>query len=288
MEAIFFALLAFIGWGVGDIFVAVSARKLNAYSSTVYSLSLTTVFLGILSLFFLNDLKNMTTGIFILNSFLGFLLISGIISFREAFIRGVSPIVSVISASFAAVTVILSVIFFQEKLTQSQTLAVVIIFTGLLLTMLDFNDLKKRQIRLNKSILFAIISMFAFGIYFAFIKIPVSTVGWFWPNYISLVAPFPLLLLFMKFKKIEIMKPNQNGALIPLTLSFILARMGELSYNLGISKGFASIVAPISGANPVLFVILSAIFLKDPVTKQQILGIITTLIGIIILSTFSI
>ena len=288
MEAIFFAFLAFIGWGVGDIFVAVSARKLNAYSSTVWSLSLTTFLLGILSFFFLDDLKNMTPSIFLLNSFLGFLLISGIIAFREAFIRGASPIVSVISASFAVVTTILSVIFFQEKLTQPQIIAVLIIFAGLLLTMLNFNDLKKRELRFNKSILLAIFSMFAFGAYFAFIKIPVSEIGWFWPNYISLVAPFPLLLLFIKIRKIKIIKPNQNGALVPLILSFALARTGELSYNLGISKGFASVVAPISGANPVLFVILSAIFLKDPVTKQQILGIITTLIGIVLLSTFSI
>ncbi len=49
-----------------------------------------------------------------------------------------------------------------------------------------------------------------------------------------------------------------------------------------------TVVAPISGANPILFVILVAFFLKDPITRQQIAGIITTLIGIVLLSIFSV
>ena len=68
----------------------------------------------------------------------------------------------------------------------------------------------------------------------------------------------------------------------------MLVRVAEFSYNLGISKGLVTIVAPIAGANPTLFVVLAFLFLKDPITKQQIIGIITTLIGIALLSFLSI
>ena len=129
--------------------------------------------------------------------------------------------------------------------------------------------------------------MFSWGIYFALIKIPISRIGWFWPNYFSFLI-FPLIYFYMKVKRIELQKPTTNGILIALIASTILVRIAELSFNFGISKGLVSIVAPIAGANPTLFVVLAFLFFKDPITKQQILGIVTTLVGIVLLSIFSV
>ena len=72
-----------------------------------------------------------------------------------------------------------------------------------------------------------------------------------------------------------------------MVVSTTLVRIAEFSYNAGIGKGLVSIVAPIAGANPILFIILAFIFFKDKITRQQILGIITTLIGIVLLSVLS-
>ena len=92
----------------------------------------------------------------------------------------------------------------------------------------------------------------------------------------------------MKVKGIKLEKPTFKGALTTLILSTIFVRIAELSFNFAISKGLTTIVAPIAGANPTLFVILAFLFFKDPISRQQILGIITTLIGIVLLSVFSI
>jgi len=48
-----------------------------------------------------------------------------------------------------------------------------------------------------------------------------------------------------------------------------------------------SVVAPIAGANPTLFVLLAFFVFKDRLTKQQILGIVLTLLGIVWLSFLS-
>ena len=37
MQPIIFALVSYIGWGVGDIFGTIAARKLGAYSTTIWS-----------------------------------------------------------------------------------------------------------------------------------------------------------------------------------------------------------------------------------------------------------
>lgn len=288
MPAIFFALISFIGWGISDLMVTISARRLNAYSATFWSLVISVLLLSLYAPFVLGSLENLTLNIFILNIFLGFILLGGIIAYREGLIVGSSPLVVTIAASFSAVTTILSIIFFKEQLTIFQGLSIVVIFVGIILSMLDLQDIFKRKFSVDRGLVFAFISMVLWGIYFTFIKIPVSAIGWFWPNYFSFLFFIPFVFWFIKLRKIKLYKPNYNKAFPSLLTSIIFARGAELSFNLGIATGLSSIVAPIAGASPILFIILAFFFLKDPITKQQIAGIITTLIGIVLLSVFSV
>lgn len=133
----------------------------------------------------------------------------------------------------------------------------------------------------------AFVTMITWGIFFSFIRIPVSEIGWYWPAYFS-IALFPLILLVMKVRKIKLQKVNKKNILLPLIISTVILSAGDFSYNFAISKGLTSIVVPIAGANPVLFILLAFIFFKDKVTKQQIAGIVTTLVGIVLLSVFSV
>lgn len=92
----------------------------------------------------------------------------------------------------------------------------------------------------------------------------------------------------MKLRSIPLSKPTVNNAFVPLVVSTFMVRVAEFSFSLGISRGFTSIVAPIAGGAPALFVVLAFLVFKDPITRQQIIGIITTLIGIVLLSVFSV
>ncbi|MBI2599624.1 EamA family transporter [Candidatus Daviesbacteria bacterium] len=268
MSAIFFALTSFIGWGISDLFVTISARKLNAYSATFWSILISVLCLSFYAPFAWKSLEQLTLNIFILNIFLGAVLMGGIIAYREGLIGGSSPIVVTIGASFNVVTTILSIIFFKERLIMYQVLAIVIIFIGIILSTLDLGKMTKRKLQIDKSLIFALIAMFLWGIYFTFIKIPVSQIGWFWPNYFSFLFFAPFVFLFLKMRKITLYGPTHNKAFLPLFLSVVLARGAELSFNLGIERGYTSIVAPIAGSNSILFVILAALTLKDPVTRQ--------------------
>ena len=98
---------------------------------------------------------------------------------------------------------------------------------------------------------------------------------------------FPVLYIVMRARSIPLSSPTVNSALVPLVVSTLMVRTAEFSFSLGISRGFTSLVAPIAGASPVLFVVLAFLVFKDPITKQQILGIITALIGVVLLSAFS-
>jgi len=287
MEAIFFALIAFVGWGVGDLLVAITARKIDPYSASFWSMFLTILLFSPYALFTIGDLSKLTIPLILLNLFLGSLLIGGILAYREALRIGNPAIVGTIGAAFTAVTTILAIIFLREYLTNLQLGIVVLIFLGIFLSIFDLKEVIKRKVKFDRGIILALISMLTWGIYFAFVKIPVREIGWFWPFYFSFML-FPILYIVMRIHSIPLSSPTINNAFVPLVVSTFMVRVAEFSFSLGISRSFTSIVAPIAGAAPTLFVVLAFLVFKDPITRQQIAGIITTLFGIVLLSIFSV
>lgn len=264
------------------------ARRLASYSLLLWSFILSSIALAFYVPFVSYELSGLTWGLLI------FILVNGIMGlyfgtfvYYEALKKGNRALVGTISSSFPAIAILVSVIFLGERITIPQIAAIVIIFIGLILSGLDFSEIKKKNILADKSVILALVTMVCWGTWIALLKIPISRLGWFWPNYLTFLL-FPLLFIFLKIKKIKIEIPSTKMVFVPLVLSTALVRIAEFSYNLGISRGLVTIVAPIAGANPTLFVILAFIFLKDKITKQQIGGIIITLVGIVLLSFLSV
>lgn len=288
MQAIIFALISYFTWGSGVFAEAIAARRLSPYSLTFWSFTLSFIVTSFYAPFAIGSLVGLTFGIFILNLVLAFGgILFGTLVYYEALRIENRALVGTIASSFPMVTVVLSIVFLGEKVSGLQIIAILLVFIGLFLASFDLSGIRKGKFSLSKGILFAIIAMFMWGIYFAFIKIPVSKIGWFWPNYIAFLT-FPLLLLYLRIKKKRLEKPTENNVFIPLIVSTLFVRIAEFSYNLGISKGLVAVVAPIAGANSTLFIILAFLILKDPIKRQQVIGIITTLIGIVLLSILSV
>ncbi len=288
MDSIIFALLAFFGWGFGDFFATTTSRKINSYSATFWNYVYSSIFLSLFIPFTYKSLESLTLGVFLFNLLLGLIFVVSIICFREALSRGSSPVVVAIVNSYAVITTLLSVAIFQEKLTSLQWICIALVFTGLLFAVLDYEKLLEGKIHFGKGVFLAFITSIFWGIGFALIKIPVKEVGWFWPVYFAFIFFVPVIYLWIKFKRITLHRPNHNQVMPHLLAGVILARLADLSYSAGISKGYTSIVASIAGSNPIFFLILSAIFLKDPVTKHKLIGIIITLTGVILLSFLSV
>lgn len=288
MQAIIFALISYFTWGTGILVEAIVARKLNSFSLALWALILSVIASSFYAPFVLNDLQNLTLGLLIFIIVIGIVgLFFGTIVYYEALNKGNRALVGTIASSFPAVAVLISVVFLHEQISKNQIVAIAIIFVGLILSSIELKELRNKNLFRDKSILMALITMFSWGMWIALLKIPVSKIGWFWPNYITFLL-FPLVFFYIKLKNIPIERPTINGAFIPLVASTALVRIAEYSYNFGISKGLVTVVAPIAGANPTLFVVLAFLFLKDPITKQQVAGIVTTLVGIVLLSYFSI
>ena len=284
--AIIFALVAFVGWGVGDIFGGIVSRKIGGYSSAFWSY----VFCLILASFYIpfagNPFQHLT-----LQSSLILLVLTPIgmvplITLYEGIKVGNASLVGTIGSSFAALVVVLSIIFLGDKINLRQVIAIVIIFTGLILSSLDLKTFNLKQLTTDKGVPYALISMVFWAIYFTFVRIPIREMGWFWPAYISWWG-FPLVLIYMKFNKIELRFPKEKNIFIFSIIGASLLCAALFAFNIAVEKGQTAIVAPISGAYPILFASIAYFVFKDRLNKQQISGIIITLLGIILLSFLS-
>src|SRR3989344_8327400 len=111
MPAILFALLSYLGWGAGDLFATIAARKIGPYTSTFWYVSLQFIIFLPLGIFFISDLNKITFELFILILSLAVLGNIGLVTFYEGIRVGNAPLVGTISSSFIALTVILSIIF---------------------------------------------------------------------------------------------------------------------------------------------------------------------------------
>ena len=285
--AIFFALIALVGWGAGDIFVTLLSRKIGSRKA---------LFLWLLGSFVLASLYvpfakpisdyPMFIFIFILHLF----GLTGTVLYFKALEIGNASLVGTIAGAFPIITVPLSVAIFAEKLGQIQILAIAMTICGLIFSTLHWQEIMKSNFsRLinEKSILYALVTFIIWGVFWTLIRIPVAKIGWFWSMYPGYLL-FVLLPLFGFVKKISIgeLKNRDNLKLIiPMCLLTLAANFG---YNLGITYGYTSIVAPIAGSSPVLFVILSRFVFRDKLTSQQKAGIGLTLTGIVLIGISSI
>lgn len=253
MQAIFFALISFLGWGIGDVFGALSSRKIGGYSTTFWFLALQVPIFVFPAVIYFGNLKNLTLGLLTLNIALALIGTIGLIGFYEGLKIANAPLVGSISASFVGVTVLLSILFLGETINVAQLSAILIILLGLFVSTLDINEVVKRKLKLDKGIVLSLITMITWGVYWAFIKIPIKSLGWYWPGYISVLGSLPILYLFLKINGIRIEAVNHKGSFWPLFLNSLLLGIGALSFNFAIDQGQVAIVAPIAGSYPALF-----------------------------------
>lgn len=287
MLGIVFALIAFFGWAIGDIFGTFATRRLGSFATSAWGMAAGILTAGLFIPFVHRNIIQFTAEILIINIFLGLVFIIGLICFNEGLRVGNPSVVGTISASFTAVVVVLSIIFLKEQINFNQILAIILIFLGVILSGFDLG-FKKDKGKFRKGIIYALITMISWGVYYAFIKLPVEQIGWFWPQMITL-SLFPLIFYFIRKRKGGISIPSyKDSSLFLVVMNGILVGGGEFAYNFAISHGYVAIVAPIAGSYPVLFVILASLFFKEQITRKQKYGILTTLLGIVFLSILSI
>lgn len=291
ITAIITGLISFVGWGSGDVFGTYTARKLGGVAASFFASIASLIFALLLFPYMPGNFGDYTFPILLLNIILAFFGVAGNIALNVGLKASNAPLVGTISGSFPAVVILIGVLIFNDHVSFYQFIAIVLIFAGIILSSHTNSKGDRSKFWKDKGIHFAFLAMITWGIYFSFIRIVMEQVGWFLPHFITIVIAIPSGYLIYKLtnesKKLSFKSIYSFRVLGAIFCTAILLRTADFSFNIAIQKGLSGISGAIGGAYPVLFVILSYLVFKDPLTRFQKQGIGITLTGIILLSFVS-
>jgi len=291
MLPILFAFLAYISWAVGDIVSVHLSRKLSTWSMGFWGYILR---LGLYTLaipLFTNDLHGLTPTIAVYALLVGLSTVLGQLCFYKA-VRLTNPaLAGTITGSWGATSILYSLIFLHEQPTMLQFVAIGVIFSGIAISIVQLlrneNILSIRLIQ-DRGVWWALAGAALWGICGSFIKIPIAHIGWFWSTY-ALVLPFGFITLYRLILQRKLPEnPKKQHLTFPLIFYAFLLVLAESSYNIGIQLGHVAVVAAIAGSYSSLYAVLAFIIFREPLTRQQKIGIIITILGIVALSFLSV
>lgn len=276
---IFFAILAAIFSGLTTVFAKVGVSKAN---STLVSGLRTIVIMifSILVFLFLGDgFKNIDLKNII------FIALSGITTallwicyFKALSLADVSMVTPIDKLSIV-LTLILSYIFFKEKITIIKVISMICMIGGTFLMV--NNDKENKE---NNWIIFAGLTAVFTSLATILGKIGINNIN---PNLGTMLRTIVILVIIwgviiIKKEYIDIRKITKKNILF-IFLSGISTGISWLFYFVSLKDGEVSIVFPIEKLSAAVAILISIIFLKEKLDKKGILGFISIILGTLLL-----
>ena len=289
LVALIAGLSGMLGWGVSDFFAKKTIDKIGDLKTLIGSQIIGGLFL--LAYFLLTNPKNPTvTGTLLFYVFaLALLNGAGYLFLYRAFQKGIMSIVSPIAASAAGFSVIIAVFLFKESLSSFGMIGVILIFLGILITSTDLRGLKKSFSRTNltNGVPEALAAMVLLGLWFPLWDRFVGDKEWlFWLIMLKLIMGAMLCVYFYltnKSKKLPSGYKSVMKILFPVAILDALAYLGT-TWGYSITANTTSLITVIVNAYSLPTIILAYFLLNERINKQQALGIVSIIGGIIISS----
>lgn len=279
---IFFAILAAIFSGLTTVFAKVGVSKGN---STLVSGLRTIVIMifSILVFLFLGDgFKNIDLKNII------FIVLSGITTallwicyFKALSLADVSMVTPIDKLSIV-LTLILSYIFFNEKITIIKVISMICMIGGTFLMVNNDKDNKE-----NNWIIFAFLTAIFTSLATILGKIGINNIN---PNLGTMLRTIVILVIIwgviiIKKEYIDLRKIIKKNILF-IILSGISTGISWLFYFMALKDGEVSIVFPVEKLSAAVAILISIIFLKEKLDKKGILGFISIILGTLLLIFF--
>lgn len=284
MFVVTIAFVVLFCWAVGDIFLAISARKVGHPKTLLANAVATTAVLMLILPATLNNLHLLNgrgwTAMFISTLLFGAVFLA----YLKALELGPVTVVGAISGSFPVLVVVLSVVFLGESLTGIESAFIALSVIGIALCLLDVGELHQLHVN-SPGVLFAFITFLCWGVAFTLQKVVADQAGWQVSGFLPLFINLPIAVWRMHAAGVPFRFPWAEWK---WGLLAAIASVGFLLANLALEKGNASIVIPIAGAYPVLFAYLSHRVFHDRMTARQYAGVCVALAAVVGLSIASV
>lgn len=281
--SIILGLLAALSWGVAYFVLRFPTRQIGAFgtfaSIQIVSVVLLTVYLGFNGEL-LSHLTPDETTAWIWAAIIGVLMSASLLVYYHAIEIGVLAVVAPISASYAAVTVLLA-FFSGETLQLLSWGGVITVLLGVILTSLgQAEQADHNQTNVMRGAWWAFGSAVGFGISFWALGFKVTpTLGGVIPTWLSRIVAIGLLWgLALRTARWDYFHLPRGTVLSLVVVASVLETAGYVFTYLGYNDGRVGIVSVLSSQFSAVTVLLAWLFLKERLSLIQWCGI--GLIGI--------
>lgn len=276
---IFFAILAAIFSGLTTVFAKVGVSKANSTLVSGLRTIVIMIFSVLVFLFLGDGFKNIDLKTII------FIVLSGITTallwicyFKALSLADVSMVTPIDKLSIV-LTLILSSIFFKEKITIIKVISMICMIGGTFLMV--NNDKEKKE---NNWIIFAGLTAVFTSLATILGKIGINNIN---PNLGTMLRTIVILVIIwgvivIKKEYKDIRKITKKNILF-IILSGISTGISWLFYFMALKDGEVSIVFPVEKLSAAVAILISIIFLKEKLDKKGILGFISIILGTLLL-----
>lgn len=284
--ALIFALMSMFFWGLALFLAAIASRKIGNIL-TLFWMQIFGFVIGCIYLLFNLNLVNLN----LILSFIPILALiallqtTGTLAYYNGMVKGQVSLVSPLGASYGLITAVLSLVFLKEVLRLNQIVAILLIIFGMIIISINLKDiLKNKSIQLLTGTKEGIIAMLGWGVSLFLLIFPSKYLGWFLPAIFFRFLMILILLIYILYSKVTIFPKAQKLPFKLLIFIGLFDMMAFFSYSLGVSKGFGSIVGPVSSASTLVTIFLGCIFLKEKLSVRKIFGVMAIVGGLVLIS----
>ncbi|HEY1330075.1 MAG TPA: DMT family transporter [Actinomycetota bacterium] len=207
--------------------------------------------------------------------------------------RGPVAIVSPITASYAAVTVILAVVLLHEPLSAGEAAGVIVTILGVALATTNPRLLRRAgatRVTGPTGIGYALLSTVVFGVGTFVLGYYAQRFGWFTPIYVSRPATLATLLVLLALPRGRVpwVSDRPPGPVAGITIVAALAIgiadvVGLFSYTRGSELGFVAIAAAATAVFPLIPVAGGMILFGERPAAVQLIGVAAVVAGLLLL-----
>lgn len=275
---IIYALLASVFSGLTSVFAKTGIKNIDSLLATFLRTIVISLFLFLIVIW-----KENLNDIFLLDKkTILFLILSGIsntllwICYFKALDLGTVSKVTPVDKTSIVLTLILSSIFLNEKITSIKIISIVLILSGTFLTIKK----ESKDSKDNKWIIYAILTAVFTSTTTVLSKIGIESTNTTLITFLRTIVVLIILTTITLFKKkYKSIKDIEKRSWLFIILSGLSTSLSWLFYFKALALGEASVVFPIEKLSLVVSILISITFLKEKVNKKQIIGIIIIVIG---------
>jgi drug/metabolite transporter (DMT)-like permease len=275
IAVIVFGLLASMSWGTGDFNGGLASRRLPAVAVVALAHVLGLVLLVVLAI--LTHEAVPPTADFLWGALAGLAGAVGLVSFYQALSYGrmgvAAPLVAVLATSIPLVVGIVT----SGLPPALQLLGFAVGLVSLVLV--SYSDGRLPD---QRTLLLALFGGLGFGVFLLFIH-RVESTAVFWPLVAARAASSIVLLAITRSAHLE-WRPHDSHHWLMVVLAGLLDILGNAFFMLASRAGRLDIAAVVSSLYPAMTVLLAWLFLKERLTRVQIVGIVAALVAITLIS----